>query len=76
MLGIQPAHNYFQPTRMISSMLNRGNSVLLSAPMGASVVALLNSAASQMVDCHDCKVIFFNLTYFSNGLLDIQGLFS
>lgn len=74
MRGMQPAHIYYQPTKMISSMLNRGKSVLLSAPVGARVAELLNVVASQIMDNQDCMVVGLSLTYLSDGSLDMQGL--
>ncbi|MEW8199272.1 MAG: metallophosphoesterase [Candidatus Thiodiazotropha endolucinida] len=74
MTGKQPAHVYYQPTKMIGSMLDRGKSVLLSAPVGARITEMLNVVASNIVDGQDSMAIGIDLAYLSDNSLDMQGL--
>jgi calcineurin-like phosphoesterase family protein len=55
-------------------MLTSGKSVLLSAPMGSRIAALVCDTASQLAKDQNYNVIFLDLMYLSDGALDMQRI--
>lgn len=70
------AHAFFQPTHTIRSFLREGKSVLLSAPMGSRIGALLGDTAMEIAKLPDTQVVNVALTYAPDGSLDTQNLWA